>query len=344
MKKVMSFISLITLSFLLSSCNLNFEDNRSGEQVLIKQEISVYDYTDIDGEDVYKKVVKEEMFYVNPKRVVVYSLGVADIFNYLGLDLLDIQVFGLPKGGQPLPPSLKVFESKDYHDVGTLFIPDKNSLDLINPDLIILDSRTSNLYEELKKEYPNSDILDLSISIYSLEKQKENFSKLKLIFTSIGTRLDKVLNEFQKDFEMIKSFSQKHKALFMQITGKTIGVSNGKTGRFGLIYNEFGFLEADPNGNILTESSHGSTEVNALEYVSKVKPEVIFILDRNLIVSNEESDLEFLKDLKNFNVPAIDNDYIFFLDPYAWYTITGGIDSTYQTISDVQKFIEKIKS
>ena len=343
MKKILSVFSIFVFAILLVACNLNIEDKRDGEQVTVKHEVSVFEKIGQDGLPIYRKEIREEKFYTNPKSVVVFSLGIADVFNYLGLESLGINTFGLPKGGQPLPESLKVFNDKKYHDVGTLKIPNENILDLLNPELIILDGRTSNFYEEYKEKYPNSDIIDLSITTYSLETQKQNFNKLSQIFTKIEDRLDDVLIDFENSFKEISKFSINYRATFIQVTGKTIGVGTGKSGRYGLLFNEFGFLEADPDGNIFTESSHGSTEVNAIEYIPKVNPEVIFIMDRNIIVSNEPSELEFLADLKNSNVPAFKSDYIFYLDPYAWYTITGGVQSTYQTIRDINQFISKIK-
>ena len=343
MKKFLSVISILVLSMLLVACNLNIEDKRSGEQVTIKHEVSVFEKMGQDGLPVYKKEIREEKFYTNPKSVVVFSLGIADVFNYLGLESLGIKTFGLPKGGQPLPESLKVFNDKKYHDVGTLKIPNENILDLLNPELIILDGRTSHLYEEYKIKYPHSDIIDLSITTYSLKTQTENYNKLSQIFTKIENRLDDVLIDFKNSFEEISTYAKKYRASFIQVTGTEIGVGIGKTGRYGLLFNEFGFLEADPNGNIFTESSHGATGVDAIEYIPKVNPEVIFIMDRNIIVSNEPSELEFLKDLKNSSVPAFKSKYIFYLDPYAWYTITGGVQSTYQTIEDINQFISKIK-
>lgn len=42
MKKFLSVISILVLSMLLVACNLNIEDKRSGEQVTIKHEVSVF--------------------------------------------------------------------------------------------------------------------------------------------------------------------------------------------------------------------------------------------------------------------------------------------------------------
>ena len=43
-----------------------------------------------------------------------------------------------------------------YFNLGTLFIPDWDALDLFQPELIILGSRSSGAYDRLNQQFPNA--------------------------------------------------------------------------------------------------------------------------------------------------------------------------------------------
>lgn len=341
MKKIFFILSILLTTLLLTSCNVEIGKEREGRRITITQTVSVFDKLDDNGEALYKKVIVENDFLVNPKKVVTYNLGVADIFSYIGLEKLGIEKFGLPKGGNPLPESLREFDNKKYADTGTLFLLDKTVLDLFDADLIILDGRSAKHYEELKKDYPNADILDLSITTYSYETQKNNFHVLGQIFEEAKDILDEKIKEYQTNFNEISLLAKDFRALFIQANGKGFSVGSGKKGRYGLFFNEFGFLEADPNGNKFDENSHGGNPSNT-EYLKDVNPEVIFIMDRNQVVEGTGSDLSFLKDPLVKDVLAIKNENVYMLHAESWYTITGGIKSTSQMISDILAFISKV--
>lgn len=340
MKKNIFIIVLTFLSFILISCKRELENDKTEyETVTITHKVSKFEKMDGKNE-VYKRVDVTEGFYVNPKKVVTFSLGVADTFNYFGLEKLGIEEFGIPKDMQKLPTLLDEFNDKKYKDVGSLFDPDFNVIELINPDLIILDGRSANYYSQIKKDYPYINVLDASLTTYDLLEQETVFNNLSLIFPNIKNELNSIIGEFKNSFNEIKEYSKNYNAMFLQLNGKVISAATNKNGRYKVLYNEFGFNFKDLGGN-LSENNHGTAEIS-IEKIREANPDVIFIMDRNVIVEGKKSDLTFLNESIIKNVEAIKNDDVYQLHPESWYTITGGINATYKMIDDVNSFINKL--
>ncbi len=84
---------------------------------------------------------------VNPQRVVVFDFGALD-----SLDVLGIDVVGLPKGN--IPSYLSKYNDAKYINVGTLQEPDYEAVNALKPDLIIISSRTAAHYDELSRLAP----------------------------------------------------------------------------------------------------------------------------------------------------------------------------------------------
>ncbi|VEU81010.1 ABC transporter substrate-binding protein [Haploplasma axanthum] len=336
MKKILSLFAVMLLAVTLVACT---SDKRTGEQVEIEQVISVTTGKDEKGEPILKKEKVTQKMFVNPTRVVTFSYGVADMLYEVNLFDAGIKEFAVAKGSS-LPSIIKQFESDIYPNAGTLFEENKDVLDLINPELIILDGRTSKLYSQLKDEYPNADILDASNTTYSLAKQQEVVTILGKLFPRVKTTLDAKMDAINHSFDGIAEIAKNHKALFLMSSGKDLSVS-GKNGRYGVLHNEFGFMEADADGKV--GEAHGNAI--SLEYLKALDDkgdlEVIFVMDR-AAATGSESGLQTLLNEPQFQaLTAVKEENVFTLNADAWYLVTGGFVSTELMVKDVLKFINK---
>src|SRR5690625_2123053 len=340
MKKYIVITVTIFLTFILVSCKKELLNDKSHyERVKINHTVSKFQTMDGKNE-VFKRVEMTEEFYIEPKKVITFSLGVADTFNYFGLSKLGIQTFGIPKDQTSLPNMLKEFNDKKYYDVGTLFEPDFSMIELINPDLIILDGRTAKYYEKLKKDYQYINVLDASLTTYEVVEQEKVFNNLSKIFPQIEEELNDFIELFKSKFSLIEEQTRNYSAMLLQLNGKLISAAVSNKGRYGLLYKEFGFKFKKISGLNL-ENSHGTAEISK-ESIKKVNPEVIFIMDRNLIVEGVKSDDTFLKEDLLKDVDAIKDNYVYYLNPESWYTISGGINATNNMIDDIMLFISDI--
>lgn len=338
MKKYIGIIISIGFIFLLIGCSYQQVNDKEGyDLVKFTHTISKPNVSD----DEFSRIEVEEDFYVKPKKVVTFSWAVADIINYFGIDTLEIELLGLPTEQTNIPNLINTLENTRYEDVGTLHVINYNKLKLLNPDLIILDGRTAGEYNKLKAEFPYTNILDASISNYNYLNQVKIYNNLGEIFPQINDQLNTKLKDFQTEFNYFKSITKLYRASVMMLNGNKVTYQKGENSRYGVIFREFGFLEAASEVTRYDEiTSHGH-EIS-LEFISDVNPEVIFLIDRNLIANNMESDKAFLKESKLLNVEAIKNDYIFNLNAEAWYIVTGGITATEQMIDDIKTFTENL--
>lgn len=332
MKK--SFTALFALStIILSGCSTAATSNsENASYVYITHTI-----TNAEG----KIESVTEQFKENPKVVATFSLGALDMFDTIGLDQLGIKELGLAKSN--MPASLKKYESNSYFNVGTLFEPDMTALTLLKPDLIILDGRTTGKYSELKTKFPNVNVLDASITNYSLEKHKVNADNFAKIFSKASTNFTSNMTRIETRMNALKAKTGSHDALFVMHNQGNLSVF-GQGSRYGTIFNDFGYGNADQQIGVAADLAHGSVVTN--EYFSSLgdKIEVVFLLDRNKIIDSPESNgldafktRDLIKELK-----VVKENHVYELNAEAWYTVSGGFNSVNTMIDDAERYINDL--
>lgn len=120
------------------SQNQQTQQEQSAEQTTVP-------ITDANGE---KAELKK-----NPKRVVVFDYGVADILKNLGVDA----VVGLPKNGK-MPEILSNYSDDKYTNVGSLKETDFEAVESLNPDLIIIGGRQAEDIDSFKEIAPTVNL------------------------------------------------------------------------------------------------------------------------------------------------------------------------------------------
>ncbi|CCV64155.1 iron chelate uptake ABC transporter, solute-binding protein [Alteracholeplasma palmae J233] len=338
MKKVLTLIVALVAAITLVACNNS--SKRTGETVEITQTISVdTGEKNSKGETVYKKEAVTQKMFINPKRVVTFALGVADMLDTVGIEKAGITTFALPKSN--LPVDLSKFNDEKYINAGTLFDASLDQLNLMDPELIVLDGRSLNLYSSLKKQYPQADILNASNTSYTIEAHKENVLNLGKLFPSVKSDLEKEMTIIETKFNEINEVAKQHQALFLLSNGKALSVfGKGTSSRYNVIHKEFGFQDARATSGQEDAGSHG-VAIN-LEALTNINPEVIFILDR-AAATNNESGLANLKNEEQFKkLDAVKAGKVYDLNPGAWYLVTGGFQSTKTMIADIQVYIDSL--
>lgn len=323
MKKIILGL-VVLLSVFLVSCDL-VDVNKDSETVEITHTVT------ING---VRTEVTEE-FRVNPKVVGTLVQEFADIVISLGQEKMGISKLGLVKGSS-LPPVLSSFENDSlYPNLGTAKTPSKDDILLFSPDLIILGGRTAGFYEEYKNDFPNTDILDISNTSFSVDAMEQIYRNIAKIFPSIEEELLGKLDVILNGFENIRNNFKNKTVLILGINGDNIS-SFGAKSRFGFIYNELGFNNPDPL-NVATES-HGKQI--SVEEISRINPDVIIAYDRAVIESSGSASIDLVaKNTLVLQTTAGKNNEIYMLDSYAWYLLPGGIISSNQMITDLNQLL-----
>ncbi len=262
-----------------------------------------------------------------PKRVVVIGTGALDT-----LDSFDIPVIGVAKG-LPLPAYLNKYNAAKYANVGTLFEPDFETIYMLKPDLIIVGPRAQKHYKELTQIAPTIVFSSKKGDIdYWLAAQRE-WQKIGKVF-NIQDKVTARIATLNKQFAAIKHYTQSHhlNALTVMSNGGNVSAFGAKS-RFSAIYRDFGFAEAAQN---IKESLHG--DLISFEFINKVNPQTLFVLDRNLVVKKGQSHTkeEFNNSLVNAT-QAYKQQRIKYLNMDAWYLSIYGVQATQQMIRDIQQ-------
>jgi len=338
MKKVLMTLSIITLAILLVACGTesNYTDDENRDEVEITHVVSTGGVeneagTSYNGGNIETKEVTE-IFLTNPSRVAIFSYDALDMLDVVGIENTSISKIGVVKSN--LPSFLTHYDSDDYENIGTLFMPDFDALDLFNPQLIIIGGRSSGAYDALKSAYPNANILDVSLTYgeYS-EGLTRNVDNLGKIFPSVETTLDNELSEIIDDIAIIHEVAKNYEALFILVDGESLSFY-GPSGRFAVLHDEFGFVAADPQAE--EGGAHGN--VVGYEYVAAVDPEVLFLLDRGSAIGGEGSVDTVIENSLIAGTKAGQNEEVYVLNGEAWYIAAGGFTSTQTMIDDLSDF------
>ncbi|WP_330949366.1 siderophore ABC transporter substrate-binding protein [Virgibacillus sp. MG-45] len=315
MKKLQLLLVIGLLTLFVAACGTSDKDEKNGakEGTAEKAETITVEH-ELDTTEVTK----------NPEKVVVFDFGILDTMDKLG-----IKVAGVPQAGV-IPSYLEKFASEDYGNVGSLKEPDFEKIAEINPDLIIISSRQSAVYDQLKElaptiylgvdptKYMDSFKENMQVVADIFDKQSEIDNELKAIDQSIAG-----LQEKTKDMD--------EKALIVLANDDKIS-AYGPNSRFGLIHDVFGVPAEDDK---IEASTHGMNV--SFEYVLEKDPAILYVVDRGAAVGGESSAKQLVENTLVKQTNAYKNDRIKYLDPEFWYLSGGGLVSVKEMIKEVEE-------
>ena len=290
------------------SQNQQTQQEQSAEQTTVQ-------ITDANGE---KAELKK-----NPKRVVVFDYGVADILKNLGVDA----VVGLPKNGK-MPEILSNYSDDKYTNVGSLKETDFEAVESLNPDLIIIGGRQAEDIDSFKEIAPT---VNLAVD------GQDYMNSFKTVVTDLGNLFDKQ-NEAKKAIDEIEAKIAKVNKTVTEkgLTASVVMANEGSIStfsaksRYGLIYNGLGFAEVDKN---IDDSTHGQQV--SFEYFLENKSDYVFVVDRGAVTGKGEAALKLFDNEVMNKTEVAKNGNIVYLNSVIWYTMTGGIESTNQMIDEI---------
>lgn len=295
------------------SQNQQTQQEQSAEQTTVQ-------VTDANGE---KAELKK-----NPKRVVVFDYGVADILKNLGVDA----VVGLPKNGK-MPEILSNYSDDKYTNVGSLKETDFEAVESLNPDLIIIGGRQAEDIDSFKEIAPT---VNLAVD------GQDYMNSFKTVVTDLGNLFDKQ-DEAKKAIDEIEAKIAKVNKTVTEkgLTASVVMANEGSIStfsaksRYGLIYNGLGFTEADKN---IDDSTHGQQV--SFEYFLENKSDYVFVVDRGAVTGKGEAASKLFDNEVMNKTEVAKNGNIVYLNSVIWYTMTGGIESTNQMIDEIADAIK----
>lgn len=315
MKNILSILILTISAFLLFGCETASTPTANNET---KEKITVKDAKHGDQE-----------VPIDPQKIVSFDYGALDTLAALGLES---KIAGLPKSN--LPELLKSFGDEKYANAGNLFEPNFELLYTLKPDLIIVSGRAVAKIEDLRKIAPTIYLEPKNDDYYNTFKanvellgkilKKEDIAKQKLV------EVDKKLAELTT-----KTIDSDKTGLISLYTAGKLSVY-GPQSRFGVLHQAFGVKPADPN--IKEAAQHG--QVVNFEYLKKIDPDYLFVIDRAKILGEETLASTFLDNDVVKTTKAAKNNNIIYLNTENWYTVSGGIQSMTKMIEEMSVAIK----
>lgn len=262
---------------------------------------------------------------VNPLHVVALDFSALEILDYL-----NVKPVAIPKSGVPSHLA-KYKDDASIADVGTVVEVNLEKINELQPDLIIIGSRLADFYDDLSAiapvMYPTVTGTDDFLGAF--EKNLNDFGK---VFNK-KAELNVALADIKVKVEELKAKmeSSDEKALIL-LHNRGRFSAYGSGSRFGIIHDSFGIEEAEKG---MGTHLHGNPVSS--EFIQKVNPDIIFIVDRSQIVGNDVMDKNEVENILVKQTNAAKNGKIFYLNPEVWYLAGGGIASVNMMIDEISQ-------
>ncbi|HJH09973.1 MAG TPA: siderophore ABC transporter substrate-binding protein [Psychrobacter pasteurii] len=254
----------------------------------------------------------------NPNPLAVYDMTLMQ-----DLAALEVPVAGLPDNLHL--DSLKAAGAPESQNIGTLFEPDIEALNQMQPKAILIGSRMAEKYDALSKMAPTLDLTLDTENIY--ESSKQRLADLGKLFNK-ADKAAQLQQDIDQAIEQAKAASAgKGSGLVVLVNGNKIS-AYGEKSRFGFLHTVFGIPAADTQ---IEDGRHGQPV--SFEYLQKIDPDWLFVLDRSSAIGEEGVGADAVLDNPLMHqTKAWKNKHIVYLSPDA-YLAFGGY---YQWLKDAK--------
>ncbi len=254
-----------------------------------------------------------------PQTTVVFDLAALDT-----LDALGVAVKGVPDWA--MTGDLEKYRGDAYAKVGSLFEPDFEAVAALSPDLIVIGGRSQKHFAALSEIAPVLDLTpDNDDFRGSVKRNAEAIGKLFGKEAEVAERLRTLDATTARLREMT---ADQGRGLVVLTTGGKIS-AYGPGSRFSEIHDLYGLAAADPT---IEATTHG--QVISWEYILKINPDWLIVIDRDAAIGKAETPARALLDNELVNrTRAAQAGHIVYLDPVAMYLTSSGLRAE-QAIAD----------
>ncbi|MGY1748586.1 siderophore ABC transporter substrate-binding protein [Modestobacter sp. SYSU DS0511] len=263
---------------------------------------------------------------VDPETVVVFDLGVLST-----LDALGVQVDGVPEASYP--EALSEYGGDEYAKVGSLFEPDYEAVNALEPDLIIVGGRSAAVYPELAEIAPTIDLtVDNTDFLPSFTERTTALAEVFGAEDDVTERLD-ALDE--RITEVSEAAADAGTGLVVLTTGGEVS-AYGPNSRFGgLIHDTLGVTPADGN---LSDATHG--DAISFEYIAETNPDLLYVIDRDATIGESGAAAEQVLDNELVrSTTAWSEDAVTYLDGTDWYLAPNGLPNVERMVEEIAESV-----
>lgn len=250
---------------------------------------------------------------------VPQTVMVTDWAAFDNLTALGVPVAGVP--GSNVPPHLADKLDEGVQRIGSLQEPDIEAIAAASPDLVIVGARSRGSYGVISKLAP---ALDMSVDNAELiESAEANLTELGRIFGREARAAELVAALESKIASAREAAQGKGTALVVVTNGGRIGIY-GPSSRLSWLYNTVNLPSVYET---VDDRDHGGDAIT-FEYLLKVNPDWLFVVDRDAGVGTSQGAARALLDNELIHQTNFwKNDRVVYLDPAAAYVTMNGYDA-----------------
>lgn len=274
-----------------------------------------------------------------PGRVAVFDLAVLDI-----LHALDVEVAGGPPVRYPAYLA-EAYHGEDYLHLGTLFEPDMDALQALDPDLVVLGGRSQRVYPAMSEAFPTLN-LNTGTTGFVADVLR-NTRTLGRVFGKVD-EAEALADRLQASIEGLHAeTAEAGTAVVLFLIGGNV-TAHAPGARFGILHEVLGLpsvLPPEESGAARpgeTRPEPGSPEALAraeenrarLDAALAAEPDWLIVLDRGAATDGSASTAaDTLAAHPGVSAsPAWQAGRVFYLDPATWYLVGGGATALQQTV------------
>lgn len=255
-----------------------------------------------------------------PKTVAVYDVAAIDTLSRLGVRLAG------------LPDKLYVPELEPVKEgatpVGTLFEPDLEALSALDPDLIIVGSRSASKADVTAKVAPTIDMTIDGDDLFDQAKRR-----LAAYGELFGKQAEAKAVADELDARLVAAkaaVAGKGKALIVMSNGPKVS-TYGPGSRFGWVH---AALDLPAAVNEIETATHG--EAVSFEFIRQANPDWLLVLDRAAAVgSNEQAAKVTLDNELIAATTAWKKGQVVYLPAPDFYIAAGGVQSLERVLTTI---------
>ena len=272
------------------------------------------------GEVVIQHAQGETAVPLNPQTVVVLDYSLLDTLDAIGAPVSSVIQ------GPLMPAHLEKYNGEEYTNAGSLFEPDFEAINALEPDLILVALRSSTSYEPLSEIAPT---LDLTPN--TLEDAAAYATNLGTVFgkeaevTEQLNAIDELIASVQE-----KAAANENNALIVMTSAGEV-TAYGPGSRFGMIHD---LLGVTPVVEDIEAATHG--DAISFEFILEHNPGILYVFDRDAAIGAEGDSAQVILD--NALVHGTDawqNDNVVYLDTALWYLANTGLSTIPTMINEV---------
>ena len=328
MKKLITFMMVMAMTFCFVACQKTETDDNSGNETV-----------KIEALNANKEMVDLEVPY-NPERIAILDMPALDIVDALGI-------------GDRVVGSAKVTIEylTDYNpddsdgaimNLGTVKTADLEKVAACNPDIIFIGGRLASVYADLEAIAP---VVYLGVDYEKgiVESTKQNAKTIATIFGK-EAEVATMFTDFQPRIDALSNILKGEEVVLGMYNSNALGLM-GTASQLNLIVNELGAINLGESVGEEEKAAHG--EEASWETIMKLNPEYMFILDRSTATeATDEGVMGVHEVIENELVKEMDvykeGKIVYFIEhANVWYTSTGGVQALDVMLDDLEENLVK---